>query len=140
MTKNATQTADNALEGWHEISNIPRYQIVKITNKMKANVKLLVEELANVIHNMLDERIVSKSIDKVTKKSLIKIAKKVIDVERKEIRNKKKSIRKAEIKIKQLDKKVALKLRQSAVKKISEDIIAMDGKLPKPVPASQSIK
>lgn len=107
---------------------------------MKVNVKLLVEELANVIHNTLDERIISKSIDKVTKNALKKIAKKVIDTERKEMKNRKKSVRNAEIRIKKLDKKKALQLRQNSSKKVSEAIIAMDGKPLKPVPASQSIK
>ena len=107
---------------------------------MKANVKLLVEELANVIHHSLDERIASKSIDKVTKNSLKKIAKKVIDEDRKEIRDKKKSDRKAEIKAKKLEKNGGLKKRQSSAKKVNEDLISLDGKLPKPRPASQSIK
>ena len=108
---------------------------------MKTNVKLLVEELANVIHHSLDERIASKSIDKVTKNSLKKIAKKVIDEERKEIRDTKKSVRKAEIKAKKLEKKGGLKQRQSSAKKGNDDHkTAMDGKSTKPVPASISIK
>ena len=108
---------------------------------MKTNVKLLVEELANVIHHSLDERIASKSIDKVTKNSLKKIAKKVIDEERKEIRNTKKSVRKAEIKAKKMEKKGGLKQRQSSAQKVNDDHkTAMDGKSTKPVPASQSVK
>ena len=107
---------------------------------MKANVKLLVEELTIVLHGTLDKRIVSKSIDKVAKKSLRKIAKKAISVENKEANNKKKSIRKAEIKAKKLHKNEDIKLRQSSSKKMSEDKVVMDGHLPKPRPASQSIK
>ena len=108
---------------------------------MKANVKVLVEELASVIHHSLDKRIASKSIDKVTKNSLKKIAKKVIDEERKEIKNAKKSVRKEEIKAKKLEKRGGLKQRQSSTKKVNDDHkIAMDGKSTKPVPASQSVK
>ena len=108
---------------------------------MKANVKVLVEELANVIHHSLDKRIASKSIDKVTKNSLKKIAKKVIDEERKEIKDTKKGVRKEEIKAKKLEKRGGLKQRQSSTKKVNDDHkTAIDGKSIKSVPASQSVK
>ena len=104
---------------------------------MKANVKVLVEELANIIHHSLDKRIASKSIDKVTKSSLKKIAKKVIDEERKEIKDTKKSVRKDEIKAKKLEKRGGLKQRQSSTKKVNDDHkTATNGKSIKPVSAS----
>ena len=72
---------------------------------MKADVKILVEELANVIHHSLDERIASKSIDKITKNSLKKIAKKVIDEQRTDIKNIKRSVKKEEANAKKLEKR-----------------------------------